>query len=692
MTLMDALRTNCDKADPTLCRWNTTPWRDYCISEIADSAASGCLFCSYLAHSLDDAGFQIYTNKRDNTWNDRWLHFRVLRAAGDSDSQPGLGDTGLNITYLQVFGQDPKTFGPPGAMPLLEFHVVADLGDLASISRDVVGRYTTRNTSSQDLIDTIKSWVASYVEKHSECSLALSEQKIPTPTPLPSRRIPWQLVGYVFVCQRWPTLPKELQGATTSANLADRLAGQVALESKLPPHFVDACMLTLRLGFKEQEDLLATTDWAYEATRKASYYQNSRLTIAGTYGDDTIGLFRAETPENSRPLIRLPYSARPGSIVPRPSFFYLIPSDCYINQDYEDFEWVFSRRILYYTPTNYVEGEAGGNQVFLKSLKRLNIRHDGADICRICPTRPETDKLMGLVGIASEFGRALVHKLGLTEAKSPIWVGGLWLADIFQSPLGEEVGHLPAPAPRPSLDWYDAGGINEVPSWSWASRRCAVRRPGMVTAATPETAKRTGEDWELLPIIGDDVDPDHARLVDPTKTFTVLCVRARLVSVLIREDFADDEERQVVIPSFAGHICGWVSLGSDQNQGQTDPGCEVRTNLAAADNEEAAGAAPSEKDQKLLTSLLTTAGQQRVVPGQEHAINDENMEEQERNRQQQTATEGEDLGRRVHMILVLAATYSSGAFHLGYLSLHYAVYAFVFVRTKSTRRIVVIVV
>ncbi|KAI0859977.1 hypothetical protein F4860DRAFT_232487 [Xylaria cubensis] len=143
----------------------------------------------------------------------------------------------------------------------------------------------------------------------------------------------------------------------------------------------------------------------------------------------------------------------------------------------------------------YVEGEAGGNRVCLLSfdlsfdlrLKRLDIRHDGADIYRMWSdrvatysqrslTRPETDKLIGLVGIACEFGRALVHKLSLIEAKSRIWVGDLWLADIFQSQLCEQVGHLPALAPRPSLDWYDARRINEILSWSWASRRCLVSR------------------------------------------------------------------------------------------------------------------------------------------------------------------------------------------------------------------------
>ncbi|RWA05961.1 hypothetical protein EKO27_g9143 [Xylaria grammica] len=293
-------------------------------------------------------------------------------------------------------------------------------------------------------------------------------------------------------------------------------------------------------------------DLAYEAARMSSYYQNSRLTIAGTYGDDTIGLPRAETPENSRPLIRLPYRARPGSIALRLRLFYLIPSDCHFNQDYEDHvsrsdlltrgwviqEWVLSRRILCYTPTS-AYFQIWSDIVATYSQRSL--------------TRPETDKLMGLVGIANEFGRALVHKLGLTEAKSRIWASGLWLEDIFEGLLWEQVGHLPASAPRPSPNWYDAGRIGGSGLVMGFTRMCAVREAKIGQPETA-TAEGTGEDWESLPIIGGHPDPDQARLVDTTKMFPVLYVRARIITILIRETFADEEERQVAakLPGYAG--------------------------------------------------------------------------------------------------------------------------------------------
>ena len=253
---------NYDEADPTFCRRcqafdiqafsrNTTPWRGYRTSEIADSAESGCPFCSYLALALHDAGFQIYSKKRDGSSKARWVHFKVLRAVENSDSQLGPDGTGLNITYLQVFTwKSIGTGGPTDQTPLLSFHVVADPDDPASTSGDVVGRYAIRNTSSQELIDITKSWLATCTKEHFECSRTLSGQPIATPTPLPTRCLevradPMAVGGirihlaktagstgsYTTLSHRWPTPPKQLLGATTSANLADRLTGKEALES-----------------------------------------------------------------------------------------------------------------------------------------------------------------------------------------------------------------------------------------------------------------------------------------------------------------------------------------------------------------------------------------------------------------------------------------------------------------------------
>ncbi|KAF7504082.1 hypothetical protein GJ744_002847 [Endocarpon pusillum] len=168
MAAASTLQANYNDAEPTLCRQcqafdiqafsrNTGPWRGYRISDIADSAASGCPFCSYLACGLDDTGIRVYTKKRDKRSKARWVHFRILRAVKDSDSQLRLDSTGLNITRLQVYSWSGVDYGPTSEKPLLEFHVIADLGDPASISGDVVGRYGTRNTSSHKLIDTINS-------------------------------------------------------------------------------------------------------------------------------------------------------------------------------------------------------------------------------------------------------------------------------------------------------------------------------------------------------------------------------------------------------------------------------------------------------------------------------------------------------------------------------------------------------
>ena len=114
--------------------------------------------------------------------------FKVLRAVENSDSQLGPDGTGLNITYLQVFTwKSIGTGRPTDQTPLLSFHVVADPDDPASTSGDVVGRYAIRNTSSQELIDITKSWLATCTKEHFECSRTLSGQPIATPTPLPTR-------------------------------------------------------------------------------------------------------------------------------------------------------------------------------------------------------------------------------------------------------------------------------------------------------------------------------------------------------------------------------------------------------------------------------------------------------------------------------------------------------------------------
>lgn len=304
-------------------------------------------------------------------------------------------------------GNDKTWFRRP---PLLKFHVVANPDNAASISGDIIRRHVVRNANSQELVDLMNAWLTTCVKEHTECSLTLSGQPITIPTPLPTRclevigdatsldGICIRLVktadragGYITLSHRWPAPPKKLLGATTSSNLADRVAGKKALESTLPRHFVDACRLTLQLGYQyiwidavcivQGSNDEAKIDWAYEAARMASYYQNSRLTIAATYGDDDTGLFGTETVDSSRPLIRLPYRPKTAGMTSQPGFFYLVPSDRYSNDDYESRvvqsdllsrgwvvqEWVLSRRILCFTP----------NTVYFQCIVNLPQNEDG---------------------------------------------------------------------------------------------------------------------------------------------------------------------------------------------------------------------------------------------------------------------------------------------------------------------------
>lgn len=810
-----------DQTDPTLCQRcqsfdiqafsrNQTAWRGYRVGDIADSASSGCPFCSYLARYLDHAGYEIYTKKQDKGSKAEWIHFTVLRAVNDPDSQPRPENRRLGITYLQVFRENGVEKGSDESeeTPLLEFHVVADPDDPASTSGDVVGRYAIRDTSSQDTIDVIKSWLATCAENHIKCSRTLSGESIATPTPLPTRCL--QLtsdptaVGGIRIClvetagrngsyttmtHRWP---KQLRGPTTSANLADRLSGKETLESILPRHFVDACVLTLRLGYEYiwidavciiqgASDPEAMVDWAHEATRMASYYQNSRLTIAATYGDGTRGLFIAETLENSRPLIRLPYRGRSGSVSPRPSYFYLIPSDCHFNKDYEDHvarsellnrgwvvqEWVLSRRILCYTPASvYFQcmeefpHNEDGRVVTIRKHREEGAGKDGAFRMRLdrnrpsglelknldlsykreyiyyfwikivesysqrSLTRPETDKLMGIIGIANEFGRALIGQLRLNTTKSRTWVAGLWLEDIHRNLLWEQSGHLSASARGLLTDRHDAGRIAQIPSWSWASRIPAVtwgidrlydmrdccevssvrdaraRQPDIATATSPAAAERAGDDWESLPILGHDPGPNQARLVDPTKTFPVLCMQGRRISILIRELFVDLEEwkiagmltgveelerrwRKAALLSSPDRICGWVSLDRERNSryvqadgeakgdGSLAENHEAEVGRVAVGNDEAAGASSGATIQKLPTPNITGPSQEQVVPEQGNG-NIHNPGDREAQILPQTGIETEGLLGETQALLILTGTNADGGYALGYRSWYWA--------------------
>ncbi|KAL1606224.1 hypothetical protein SLS60_003626, partial [Paraconiothyrium brasiliense] len=687
----------------------------------------------------------------------------------------------------------------PWTTPLLEFHVVADPGDSASTSGDAVGQYAIQKTNPKELASVIKPWLKICMEQHSQCSKTLSGDLIATSTPLPTRclevkehdtavrKIRIRLVetasrtgDYMTLSHRWPAPPKVLQGATTSANLADRILGEDALESSLPRHFIDACIMTLRLGYEyiwidavciiQGTDDAAARDWAYEAARMASYYQNSKFTIAATYGDDTIGLFHVE---HSRPLIRLPYRARSSSMATWPSFFYLIPRDRYSNTDYVDHvarsdlltrgwvfqEWILSRRILSYTPTGfyfqcmeglpqnddgrietlrqYGQGKKGENDAYVAhstkglglpelEFKLLNLSSPEArswfDIVELFSqrdlTRPEKDNLMGLVGIAQEYGRILAGQSGL---ETTVWVGGLWRTYIRQGLLWEHVAHS-ASLPRPFLDRGDAERITEIPSWSWASRRSAVRwsrdlgwksdhycyyceitsvrdirtrQPEVAITTTPVTVNGDNEGWESLPVIGDNPGPGQARLVDPIKTFPVLCIQAPIISILLEETFTDADEQQtaavlsdhdelgrwrkVALSKSPECICGWVSLDKEGNQSQTEGSHETRGGggLAerhriedrVANDNESIGAVAGQTNQVYSMPFLVAPSQQQVGPGQESG-NDDTIEDQ----REEIGQQAKYPGREVQVFLVAARSSDSGGYVLGYMALHHPVY------------------
>jgi hypothetical protein len=499
----------------------------------------------------------------------------------------------------------------------------------------------------------------------------------------------------------------------------------------------------------------------------------------------------------SRLLIRLPYRAKTSSIASPPNFFYLIPTERILNVDYDHHvthsdllargwvvqEWVLSRRILCYTPTNayfqcmeefpysedgkvitvktYKEGQGGRPEPFVKrfdrdyssdlELKNMDLSRQGFNIYNIWLnlveayskrhlTRPETDKLMGLVSIAKEFSRALEDQLDSTVKHKLIWVGGMWFANICEDLLWEQIDHSPTSILNRSLDCHDAGRIAEVPSWSWASRRSAVQwssdhqyggkylsfcevkavrdakaqyHEGMEAAGSMTLETAVCEDWESVYTVGG----------DPTKRFPVLCIRGLLTSILIRESFTDEAERQTAselsgrivasdyyiydlqrkweagletyswsyhgrgrlrkaaLLSSEGRICGWVSLDKEQSKRQANASREPwndsglsrhGSNQVVTNNDEAAGTAWVKIPAELPTSNLTTAGQQQTVPEQGNG-NDNNLGDQEHEIGRQNAMEQEHLNRETQVLLVSRKT-ADGGVALGYMNPQHPVY------------------
>ncbi|KAK3353713.1 heterokaryon incompatibility protein-domain-containing protein [Lasiosphaeria hispida] len=378
---MTDLCERCQRFDIQSLADRAYPWRGYRTHDVQISAESGCLFCATLIQELLPAESRSERKKTGD-----WIHFRALRrewTTSDNAIERGPGPseqraTGLNITRLIAKVAVHSIEGNVSS-PKVEFHVVADEADPATVSGDIVGGYTERDAgSSHQTVASIKSWIDE-CRHHYDCSRTFSgsEKLDAAGSPLPTRCIyvsktddgslkfelqhtAGKISQYVTLSHRWTAETGTV--STTQANMADRLRG-IGLDN-LPPLFTDVFTLVANLDIPYvwidslciiQND---ASDWSIEAVRMGEYYQRSAFTLACSDAQPNT-LFNKTEPSNIRaPLIQMPYRDPSGK---QQGYFYLHKQN--IMERYENAvakselltrgwvfqEWILSRRIICYT-------------------------------------------------------------------------------------------------------------------------------------------------------------------------------------------------------------------------------------------------------------------------------------------------------------------------------------------------------
>ncbi|KAK0618828.1 heterokaryon incompatibility protein-domain-containing protein [Immersiella caudata] len=383
---MSELCERCQQFDIQALGDRAYPWRGYRTKDALNSASEGCLFCSILVQELLPPAKQAERRKTGD-----WIHLRALRrewtasdrveVRGPEPSEPEA--TGLNISRLLAEVTVHTTDGR-ATHPKVELHVAADEGDPASMSGDIVGRYTERDaSSSQQMMASIKSWIKE-CSHHYDCSRTFSgcEKLDPAGSPLPSRCVrvsrgdngslelklqitTGKVSRYITLSHRWTSETEKI--STTKANIADRLQG-VGLDN-LPPLFTDVFTLAANLDIPYvwidslciiQKD---ADEWAIEAVKMGDYYQRSVFTVACPGATSAVGLFnKTQVEGSSTPVIRMPYRDSSGQ---QRGFFYLFQAEQNVEERYESTvaqselltrgwifqEWILSRRVVCYTST-----------------------------------------------------------------------------------------------------------------------------------------------------------------------------------------------------------------------------------------------------------------------------------------------------------------------------------------------------
>jgi len=486
----------------------------------------------------------------------------------------------------------------------------------------VIGRYLGEDPNSKEHFSTIRTWLNACLG-HSKCSQTLSgstrfdARNVPLPTRcieiteegLRLRMTRGGMGAYVTLSHRWDD---ETESSSTTAENYEARISQISYET-LPKIFCDAIDIAKRLGIRYvwidsiciiQKD---QRDWEVEAVHMAEYYQQSLFTIAVTgaaQGGRIKGCLSPRKSDSISYLVRLPYRNIHGQ---QRGYFYVhkretLPDEQYRSLVHESSlmrrgwvfqEWVLSRRIIHLTQDQlFFECATGIAMNECQEILTLNIGFNRSErnlalktllhsdtpfigdlwcsiietYSRLDLTKPESDRILAIAGIAKEYRETLILKTdehhNLISRHLPEYTSGLWLRDIHHGLLWEQVD--------------DSHGILcncGTPTWSWASLLAPVKW----SSRTPRTRNEcviislVSSDGTHHPVEEAETDSletaDHSTGIlqiihspnivtdqfDVTNTFTRLHVRGRLMLLLIKNHVKEDEETLSQIAKMTGH-------------------------------------------------------------------------------------------------------------------------------------------
>ena len=247
------------------------------LAEVKSHAEDGCPYCAAMSHGL----FQLMPDIETRFGVDATFRFRNRRdmsVYGDPDDSLGypVKSTPVNLQYRWFTDdeQDRQPYQPPG------------------------------DTSSDESFARAHDWIQKCLASHALCGKD-------EPFPLPTRALdlgeaggetdPLKLLESTGQSERYIALSHSWGGerplVTTTATMEERKAG-IPFGS-LPTTFQDAVRITRRLGIRYLwiDSLCiiqdSPDDWQLEASRMASVYRNSWLTVSATASSSpSSGCFR----------------------------------------------------------------------------------------------------------------------------------------------------------------------------------------------------------------------------------------------------------------------------------------------------------------------------------------------------------------------------------------------------------------